>query len=272
MSKETAEYTHGHHESVLRSHTWRTVDNSVKFLVPYLKPDSYVLDVGCGPGTITVDMAKNYTPKGKIIGMEYAGSVLEQAAAHAKENNVTNIEFAVGDVHNLSYPDNTFDIVFAHQVVQHIGNPVVALKEMARVVKPGGVVAIRDSDYAGFFWYPELPALKKWQEVYLKVAKANGAEPNAGRHYHSWAHQAGLDQPKLKLSSSTWFYWTPEERAWWSSLWADRTLKSNFATTVLKHDLGTQDDLEEIAQGWRDWGKDKDAIFNLAHVELIYQK
>src|SRR5690349_2496687 len=134
-------YTHGHHESVLRSHRWRTVDNSAAYAVAYLTPGARVLDVGCGPGTITVDIAQRVAP-GRVIGMDASPAVIEQARADATD--VDNLEFVTGDVYALDTPDDTFDVVHAHQVLQHLPDPVGALREMRRVCKPGGVVAARD--------------------------------------------------------------------------------------------------------------------------------
>ena len=81
---ESAVYTHGHHSSVLRSHTWRTALNSAAYILPHLKPDMKVLDIGCGPGTITVDLA-SYVPRGHITGLERAEGVLSQARALAEK-------------------------------------------------------------------------------------------------------------------------------------------------------------------------------------------
>ena len=92
-----------------------------------------------------------------------------------------NIVFATSDVHALDFPDDTFDVVHAHQVLQHVADPVQALREMRRVCKPGGVVGVRDSDYAGFIWFPQLPALDRWMTLYVTAARANGGEPDAGR-------------------------------------------------------------------------------------------
>ena len=85
----------------------------------------------------------------------------------------------MGDVHALDFPDHTFDVVHAHQVLQHVADPVTALREMRRVTKPGGVIAVRDSDYAAFTWFPELPALDEWLALYQKVAR--GERRRTGR-------------------------------------------------------------------------------------------
>src|SRR5207248_281103 len=129
-------YTHGHHESVLRSHKWRTVDNSARYLAPSLTAGASVLDVGCGPGTISVDIAKRVAP-GRVVGLDASAAVIEDARAHAA--GVDNIEFRAGDVYALDVDDGTFDVVHAHQVLQHLHDPVKALREMKRVCKPGGV-------------------------------------------------------------------------------------------------------------------------------------
>lgn len=84
MPQESAVYTHGHHESVLRSHTWRTAANSAGYLLDALRPHMRILDIGCGPGTITADLAA-LVPDGQVTGLEYAPEVLEQARATAAD-------------------------------------------------------------------------------------------------------------------------------------------------------------------------------------------
>ena len=136
-------YTHGHHESVLRSHRWRTAENSAAYLLPHLRPGMSVLDVGCGPGSITVDLAARVAP-GRVTALEVTEDALGLARAYAAERGQDNIDFVVADVHALDLPDGAFDVVHAHQVLQHLADPVRALTEMRRVCRPGGVVAARD--------------------------------------------------------------------------------------------------------------------------------
>ena len=183
-------YTHGHHESVLRSHLSRTAENSAAHLMPHLAPGMALLDVGCGPGTITVDLARRVAP-GRVVGIDRSAEVVERARSFQLAPP-DPVEFAVGDVYGLDFPDASFDVVHAHQVLQHLTDPIAALREMRRVVRREGVVAVRDSDYASFVWAPLDPLLAGWLEVYRAVARRNRAEPDAGRRLVSWAQAAGF--------------------------------------------------------------------------------
>lgn len=266
-------YTHGHHASVLRSHSWRNVANSADYLVKYLSPDMYVLDVGCGPGTISIDLAANYVPKGKVLATDFVTDPLEIGRKSAQEKNVQNIQFEQADIHNLSYGDNTFDVVHAHQVLQHVGDPIRALQEMLRVVKPGGYIAARDTDYMSFDWYPKnIEGMQFWKDKYLEVALANGGDPLIGSSLHAKAREAGYDRKKLEISAGVWCYATDEEIAWWSDLWADRTLNSSFAVTAKDKEIATQEDLEYMSQAWTNWGNSDDARFILVHGQIVYKK
>ncbi|MEV8592883.1 class I SAM-dependent methyltransferase [Streptomyces sp. NPDC052012] len=268
-SRETAVYTHGHHESVLRSHSWRTAENSAGYLLGALEPRMRILDVGCGPGTITADLAA-LVPDGQVTGLEHAPGVLEQARATAAERGLTNTDFAVGDVHALDFPDDTFCVVHAHQVLQHVGDPVQALREMRRVTRPGGFVAVRDSDYAAMTWYPLSGGLDDWLDLYRRVARANGGEPDAGRRLKSWALAAGLTD--ITATSSTWTFSTPEERRWWSGLWADRTVASSYAELAVEGGHATREQLQAVAGAWREWGARDDGWFAVLHAEILCRK
>ncbi|MFF5207471.1 class I SAM-dependent methyltransferase [Streptosporangium sp. NPDC000396] len=266
MSAKNVVYTHGHHESVLRSHRWRTAENSAAYLLPHLTPGMSLLHVGCGPGTITADLAALVAP-GVVTAVEVTAEALALARAEAERRGQPGIEFRVADVHALEFPDDTFDVVHAHQVLQHVGDPVQALREMRRVCRPGGIVAIRDSDYAAFAWFPEPPELDEWMTLYQRVARANGGEPDAGRRLLSWARAAGF--AGISASTSTWCFATPEDRAWWGGMWAERIVKSDMARQALASGAATDDDLRRISEGWRRWAAEPDGWLSLLHGELI---
>ena len=140
---EKAVYTHGHHESVLRSHRWRTVENSAAYLMPHLRAGVRLLDVGCGPGTMTTDFARRLAP-GVVVGIDASAQVIAEA-----RRDHPGVSFTTGDVYRLDVPDASFDIVHAHQVLQHLADPVAALKEMRRVTAPTRTSAGRRQDRRG---------------------------------------------------------------------------------------------------------------------------
>jgi SAM-dependent methyltransferase len=256
-------YTHGHHESVLRSHTWRTVENSAAYLLDGLRAGLDVLDVGCGPGTITVDLAGRVAP-GTVVGVDRATEVIEQA--RTRTGRPTNAHFEVGDIYALDYPDDSFDLVHAHQVLQHLSDPVAALREMRRVCRPGGLVGARDADYASFAWAPADPRLDDWLAAYRSVARANGGEPDAGRHLLGWANQAGFNT--VRPSASVWCFATPEDRRWWGGLWADRMRHSAVANQALAMGITTREDLDGMADAFQAWSAHPDGWFTVPHGEI----
>jgi ubiquinone/menaquinone biosynthesis C-methylase UbiE len=260
-------YTHGHHDSVLRSHRWRTAENSAAYLLGHLTAGQRLLDVGCGPGTLTVDLARRVAPGG-VIGVDVADDVVAEARHHADAEGV-DVVFRAGDFRELGLEERSFDVVHAHQVLQHLQDPVGALAHMARLVAPGGLVAVRDSDYAAFTWAPANPGLDRWLDVYHQVTSRNGAEADAGRHLLAWAHAAGFDDDDVTYTTSTWTFATPADRAWWSDLWAERSVASSFAEQAVGYGIAGSDELDAIAAAWRRWGADPDAVLVILHGELL---
>lgn len=266
-------YIHGHHASVLRAHSWRTAENSSPHLIPYLNNPSFkILDVGCGPGTITIDLASR-VPQGFVLGIDTSADVIQKARKNAEEKGVTNVRFEVGNVFRWKEVDGigegAFDIVHAHQVLQHLQDPLGALKEMKKLTKVGGIVAIRDADYSAMNNYPEHPGMRKWLDLYISVAQSLKCDPNIGKRLHALAMQAGFERKDIEASVGTWTFSTPEERQFWCGLWADRTVNSDYKDRVLESGLGTEADLAEIAQAFKEMEKKEDGWFAVINGQVI---
>lgn len=260
-------YVHGHHPSVLRSHTWRTAENSAGYLLPHLRPGMDVLDVGCGPGTITVDLATR-VPGGRVMGIDTSGEVLGKAADLAVAQGVENVELEKADVMALPYSAAAFDVVHAHQVLQHLEDPVGALREMRRVLRPGGILAVRDADYGGMRWFPDSDGLERWRELYLTLTSHH--YPDAGRRLSSWVQEAGFTD--TTATAGTWCFSEPEDRDWWSHTWAERVQHSSYARHALDGGHATQGQLAELAQAWNDWAAHDDAWFVVVHGEVLARR
>ena len=265
-SVETARYTHGHSAAVLSAHSRRGAADSAAYLLAHLRAGMDLLDVGCGPASITADLAERVAP-GRVVALDAADGALEAARATLRERGLSEqVEVASGDVMALPFEDASFDVVHAHQVLQHLADPVGALAEMRRVTRPGGIVAVRDAVYSAMTWFPEPADMEQWRSVYMATARANGGEPDAGSRLLSWAREAGFAD--VSASASTWCYATPADRAWQSQTWAQRCLTS-FGPQAVELGLADGADLEAMAQAWRQWGDSEDAWFVVVHGEVL---
>lgn len=263
----TERYTHGHHESVLRSHRWRTAENSAAFVLSHLGPGTALLDVGCGPGNITADLAARIEG-GSTLGIDLSDEVVR--LARESHRGVANLEFAVGDVYALDAPDESYDLVFAHQVLQHLSDPVRAFGELRRVLRPGGLLAARDADFGAFAWAPADVTLDRWMSLYHDVTRRNGAEADGGRHLKAWARAAGFEEPAV--TASNWVFATDDERRFWGGLWADRVEQSDFARQSVEYELSTREELATIAAAFRRWAESPDGVFIVPNVEILARK
>lgn len=224
-----------------------------------------ILDVGCGPGSISINLAR-LVPGSHVTGIDVADP-LDEARASAVNLRVTNVEFKVGDIHALDFPDASFDVVHAHQVLQHIADPVQALREMRRVAKQGGIVAARES--ASMAWFPESAGITAWRDLSALVSRAKGGNPHPGSGIHCWAREAGFEKSQVTCSTGSWCFSSDEERAYWGGSMAERALSSGFAKVAVDGGYATMEELKDIAKAWLDFVDDDYAWFGLLHGEIV---
>ncbi len=259
-------YLHGHDESVVSQHAMRTAGEAAAFFRPHLRSDMNLLDMGCGPGSITVGLAE-WLPDGHVTGLDFDESVVETAQKDAAERGLTNIDFISGSVYELPFEDSSFDAIYSHQVLQHLSDPQGMLKEALRVVKPGGVVGIREVDWGTARWWPESEALSRFLEIYNAVADRNGGDANMGRRVRSEMNKAGF--VNVAVGAGAWSFGNPEEIKGWGEQWATRTLESNIATKAVEYGISDRSELESVSEGWTVWSRDPDAYYTFIHAEAL---
>lgn len=260
-------YTHGHHASVVAAHAVRRASEAAAFVLPQLKSPMRLLDFGCGPGTITNDLAEHLMPNGSVVGIDSSEVVISQANAGALEKGISNVKFEANSIYDTGYADESFDAVYAHQVLQHLGEPVRALTEAKRVLKPGGICAVREVDWGTSAIWPKDERLTVFLDVYYRVAEKNGGDAHAGRRLKGWFVEAGFTE--LTTTTSTWTFSDENGLKWWGEQWADRILTSDLAKRAVEYGIATEAQLAEISKGWLDWIQADGAFFAFTQVEVV---
>jgi len=261
-----AEYQLGHPPSVVASHARRTAEMAGGFFFPCLKPGMRLLDVGCGPGSITSGLARRVAP-GEAIGIDPSADVIETAKSLAGATTARNLSFEVGSIYEPRFAARTFDAVFAHQALQHLHRPMDALRQMRALLAPGGALGVRVLDWASAIFYPESEGMRRYLALRVDLARRSGAEPDARRHLRRWCREAGFDETRLTTSTeSEAGAQATRDRA---EIFAERILRSSIADRALECGIATRSDLENIAAAWRAWGRDPDAFYCFSHIEVV---
>jgi len=247
-SRET--YTPGYSEPTLRLMLRRTAAKHAAFFTPLLKPKMRLLDCGCGPGTITTDLAKLVAP-GQVFGIDLEPGQVRYAQDRAIQHQ-TNASFGVGSIYSLPFPDGDFDALFAHALFEHLREPVRALREMRRVLRPSGVVGIRSPDWAGLVVHPLNPLLQEAFRLFKEIQIANGGNPYVGRALKGLLREAGFFNISVSASYE---------------IFDDLTCFVEWLANCLE--LKGHTELRKNARELREWCENPDALVAICWFEVL---
>jgi 2-polyprenyl-3-methyl-5-hydroxy-6-metoxy-1,4-benzoquinol methylase len=212
--------------STVAHHEWRTVENTAAYLLPRLQtlasqnPNLQILDVGCGSGTITASLVSYLPANGHITAIDLSPEIVSRASAHAQKLGPAisdKITFTPASVYTLSQTllKGTFDIVHTSQMLVHLDSPISALREMLSMLKPGGLLAVREIDMRVWSCYPDTETMRAWHRVQLATHEASGGSNAAGPSLVAWAMKAGAKRRDIEASMGAWMYSTEDERRVW---------------------------------------------------------
>jgi ubiquinone/menaquinone biosynthesis C-methylase UbiE len=266
MHGRDAIYTYGHSPGVVAVHARRSAAREAGFLLPYLRPGMRLLDAGCGPGSITIGLAETVAPS-EVAGIDLAPAVLGDARALAAGRGAGNARFAAADVAQLPFPDASFDAVFAHTLLEHVADGVAVLRELRRVLRPGGAIGVRDSDWASGVFAPDDVAVAEAMELYERVWRQNGGHPRCGRYLRGLLAEAGFEEVRTSAS----FRWdgSAEESRAFGELLAHRLALPAFAGPILANGWRGRQRLDEIVAACLAWSRRPDAFAAMVMAEAI---
>lgn len=242
----------------------RTAAKEGAFFLPHLRPGMRVLDVGCGPGSITLGLAEAVAP-GQVVGIDFQPSQVVQAQVLSAARGITNTHFEVADAYQLPFPDGSFDAVFAHAVLWHLREPIKALAEMRRVLRPRGIVGIRECDWGGRIHSPLTSLLEEWYALTVRIRQRNNGNPFLGRHCRRLLLEAGF--VRTEASISTWSAVTPKEIQLCAAFL--KAQLQGFASTALAEGWMDQSDIETVAAEIDAWADYPDALYVDIYCEAL---
>jgi ubiquinone/menaquinone biosynthesis C-methylase UbiE len=163
-----------------------------------VRPGMRCLDLGCGGGEVTFDLAVAVGPDGSVTGVDMDADKLALAREAARERGLTNVGFRAANVNDWDEPD-TYDFVYSRFLLQHLARPADLLRRMWAAVRAGGVIAVEDADFDGLFCDPANDGFTFYQQMYPEVCRLGGGDPAIGRKLYRHFGQAGIPEPQLRL-------------------------------------------------------------------------
>ena len=259
-------YTLGYSSHLAQHLSKRRAGREAGFLLPHLGPGMSLLDCGCGPGSITMGLAQAVYP-GQVVGTDLEESQLKLAQQHSDQQGIANVRFQVGDVYELTFPDSSFDRVFAGSVLSYLTEPLRALGEMRRVLRPGGVIGVRNIDFDGCLVWPWDQVLLQSYALFQRVSTLNGGNHRIGKSLRGLLQQAGF--VRCEASASYECHGTPEATLAIAETEARRIETAPAYRQAVELGFTDGPTLDKISAAWREWGQHPDAFFARSFCEAV---
>ena len=268
-SATDSQYTMGYSEEFRQLLERRSASSHAFYLLPHLRPGMKLLDFGCGPGNISVGLADRIAP-GEFHGIDMEESQVELARAAAKAGGHDNMNFQVGNVYELPFEDNTFDVAHCHAVLMHVPDTEAALAEVMRVLKPGGIIASREVIVDSSFLQPEEPDIKDAWGVFSRLLQGNGGHPQFGKELKAVLLEAGFNDVRVSMSFES--FSSAEDVAFLHGFISDWFFSPQVMGALIHLGLATQEDIETWRRLMDEWRELPAACGALAFGEALAVK
>jgi ubiquinone/menaquinone biosynthesis C-methylase UbiE len=250
----------------------RTLMTSAAFFAPYLQPGMRLLDCGCGPGSITLDFAEALAP-GEVVGIDVEDQTLERAKAALAERNLPNVRFEKGDIYDLQFPDASFDAVWTSSIMQWLDRPNAALKEVFRVLKPGGVYATRDRDRRGDIFGNSNRLVKRARDLQFRKNELDGSDLSIGGKMRGKIMRAGFENVTTVASYES--HGEPGAARFIVDFYSGhlKVDQQPWSVQIIKeHGWATDEDMLRMLEAWQAWGEDPRSFYCICRIENVAWK
>ncbi len=268
MTTKIEQYSGGYSPQIIDQFKQRTFVKQGAFLKPYLTPNLTVLDCGCGPGSMTLDIAELVSP-GSVFGIDSSPIQIEQALRLQNERAITNAHFTTGSAYSLPYADEQFDVVFAHAVLYHLLTPEKALAEFLRVLKPGGLVALRDACHSGDMMMPQTDYLTAAWTTIEKVFRYQGGNIYFGSEHKRLLLEQGFKNITITCTYDT--FATDADKHSIRDYW-QQFLNKDHRELILDQHWLTPTELIKQCEALDHWCDNPASFFARARCEAIARK
>lgn len=236
----------------------RNARTFLPFLLPYLRSGLDVLDAGCGVGSIALDLAPQVAP-GRMVGVDVDLDQIDLARRSAAERAIDNAEFSTASVYELPFDDATFDIVYANTVLLYLREPVRALAEMRRVLRPGGLAAASDDDLSTVVISPERPELKLAPRLFECAVEHEGGNARYSRHLRTLMLEAGFVRTQ-GVALAPEVYGDTESARWFAEFAVGLFSTETMSELIVGEGWATRAELDAVIAALREWGEKPDAF------------
>ena len=192
-------YAPGYARDAVSMMAARTAAERATFAQPLFGPGTWVVDVGCGPGSITLGLG----PESRVVGVDRDAGQVTLARAAARRAGRSTVDFLVASAYRLPFADATFDVAFSHALFEHRAAPSDALAELRRVLKPGGRLALSTSDWSRARLRPKTANVDAALRGHHVLRRRAGGNPFAGRDIADQCVAAGFTEVVIMLSGGT---------------------------------------------------------------------
>jgi 2-polyprenyl-3-methyl-5-hydroxy-6-metoxy-1,4-benzoquinol methylase len=221
----------------------------------------HVLDVGCGGGAVTLELARQLCRQGRVIGLDFDATIIALAQEDARRQALGNVEFRQTDALCLDEPP-VYDLVYARFLLTHLADPRRGVAGMVRAAKPGGLVVAEDIDFGGYFCYPPCAAFDRYLDLYTRVVHHKGGDPYIGAKLAGLFLEAGLTAVQVQVIQ-------PVHRLEQGKLIAEVTLE-RIGSAVIAADLAGADEVADTVAAIAAFRRRPDTLISLPQIFQVW--